>query len=201
MTQQHDAPEGGLTMDVMASRLLLCLDGLGAGGADAENILAYVFTGRLNGPARNAALAEVLPRLAPTPPAPSGLVDAVHRDADGWWFWTETQADREGPYPDEATAHAKLSFYNHLLKYGPLGLPATLSDQQGGAVPAGDEIWPGFKSSILQAADKARTEYLRDVDANDQMSALALAIEAAFAERARLAEQPAPAGKGEGEGA
>lgn len=37
--------------------------------------------------------------------------DPVHKDIEGWWFWIETWADRNGPYLDEATARANLDKY------------------------------------------------------------------------------------------
>lgn len=38
--------------------------------------------------------------------------DPVHQDDDGtWWFWTETWADRNGPFNSENEARVALKEY------------------------------------------------------------------------------------------
>jgi hypothetical protein len=49
-------------------------------------------------------------------PDPEGGIDAwapdpVHCDAEGWWFWDETWANRFGPYETESIAEERCYEY------------------------------------------------------------------------------------------
>ena len=37
--------------------------------------------------------------------------DSVHQDEEGWWFWIETWADREGSFETEEAARHQLNRY------------------------------------------------------------------------------------------
>ena len=50
--------------------------------------------------------------------------DPVHHDEDeGWFFWEETWADRQGPYPTEEIARKELARYVHFIDTGDPGEP------------------------------------------------------------------------------
>jgi NTP pyrophosphatase (non-canonical NTP hydrolase) len=53
----------------------------------------------------------------------SSGTDPVHQEGDAWYFWDETWADRNGPFPDEATARAELKRYCEYLNSGPAERP------------------------------------------------------------------------------
>lgn len=38
-------------------------------------------------------------------------VNPIHQDDDGWWFWQETWADREGPFDTKHEAEDAFAFY------------------------------------------------------------------------------------------
>lgn len=46
------------------------------------------------------------------------MSDTIHNDAEGWWFWDETWADRQGPYPTEGRARKRLKDYAEYLNTG-----------------------------------------------------------------------------------
>jgi NTP pyrophosphatase (non-canonical NTP hydrolase) len=56
----------------------------------------------------------------------SSGTDPVHQEGDAWYFWDETWADRNGPFPNEATARAELKRYCEYLNGG----PAAISEPQ-----------------------------------------------------------------------
>jgi hypothetical protein len=37
--------------------------------------------------------------------------DVVHQDKDGWYFWDETWANRQGPYRTKELAQSSLDYY------------------------------------------------------------------------------------------
>ena len=39
----------------------------------------------------------------------------VHKEADGWYFWDETWANRHGPFTTEEDCKIKLTKYAHWL--------------------------------------------------------------------------------------
>ncbi len=41
--------------------------------------------------------------------------DPVHEDDGGWYFWHETWADREGPFPSEQEARFMFAAYCHFI--------------------------------------------------------------------------------------
>lgn len=47
----------------------------------------------------------------------------IHQDAEGWWFWDETWADRHGPYPTARRAKNELSRYADWLDNGQTPVP------------------------------------------------------------------------------
>ena len=46
------------------------------------------------------------------------MVDPVHHDEGGWWFWDETEANRLGPFVDEVAARKALAAYCEWLDPG-----------------------------------------------------------------------------------
>jgi co-chaperonin GroES (HSP10) len=57
-------------------------------------------------------LADIVAFVEETPPRR----DPVHEDKDGWWFWDETWADREGPFVGEKEAREALADYARELE-------------------------------------------------------------------------------------
>lgn len=41
-------------------------------------------------------------------PGSDGSEDRVYSDRYGWWFWDDTWADRQGPFPSEEKARTQL---------------------------------------------------------------------------------------------
>jgi hypothetical protein len=44
--------------------------------------------------------------------------NAIHKEADGWYFWDETWAHRLGPFTSEKKCEIKLTKYAHWLSTG-----------------------------------------------------------------------------------
>lgn len=49
--------------------------------------------------------------------------DPVHQEADGWYFYDETWADRQGPFPSEAITRVELKKYGEWLNTGRVAGP------------------------------------------------------------------------------
>lgn len=45
------------------------------------------------------------------------MVDPVHKENGGWYFWDETGADRVGPFDSEVQARDALKAYCEQLNY------------------------------------------------------------------------------------
>jgi hypothetical protein len=185
MTEQHDAPEG-VAKESFAYRLYGALNFIMAFYEPGQKHLDTNAWKNAEASARHL-LAEGWPKQfdpAATPPAPSGLVDAakivkrvldiIDQDAEacgvaGFKWPNDVNIDPilpSGNQPDICTLGELRIVY------------ATLSGQQGGAVPAGDlallrecEPFIHFNAGIAATTTKILQERLR----------------------ARLAEQPAPA--------
>jgi NTP pyrophosphatase (non-canonical NTP hydrolase) len=56
----------------------------------------------------------------------SSGTDPVHQEGDAWYFWDETLADRNGPFPNEATARTELKGYCEYLDGGPAAIAEPL---------------------------------------------------------------------------
>lgn len=54
-----------------------------------------------------------------TPNDPCRSSDPVHEEGGQWWFWEETWADRQGPFPTRAAAVEACNRYSRWLHYGP----------------------------------------------------------------------------------
>jgi NTP pyrophosphatase (non-canonical NTP hydrolase) len=52
----------------------------------------------------------------------SSGTDPVHQEGDAWYFWDETRADRNGPFPNEATTRAEQKRYCEYLNGGPAAI-------------------------------------------------------------------------------
>ncbi len=79
-TPTPDAAPDGLTLDVMAERIktaMALIDNVFLYRNEAVDALAYAFTGLPPGPARDAALADILARLAGAAPAGEGVPSVV----------------------------------------------------------------------------------------------------------------------------
>jgi hypothetical protein len=136
-----------------------------------------------------SSLDAILSGQPSTPPAPVALVDAVRDAAEGLLKDTSWMLDKAGGIVSSSRLLALRS-----------ALDATLSGQQGGAVPAGD-LRPGLEEAnrLLTAAvasayaDTVKFDTARNYGAHAQAQRDCQTIRYAL-ERARLAEQFAPAG-------
>jgi hypothetical protein len=185
MNQKHDAPEGGAEWKLVPVE-------------PTEKMIRAAFRDQPGGDVGFARAYDVMLAAAPTPPAPSGLVDVVRA-------YLAISDALDDPDFDERDAHSDAEWkereeLDDKLVAARATLDATLSGQQGGAVPAGD-LRPGLEEAnrLLTAAvasayaDTVKFDTARNYGAHAQAQRDCQTIRYAL-ERARLAEQFAPAG-------
>ena len=167
MNPKHDAPEGGAGNRV----------DLGPAKYDlGRKLNAIVSVAKTWEDAAEYAAAL----FAPIPSAPSGLVDA------GWAYLAVMD---DVPGPEQADYLQRCSDYGRRLKQARVAFEAALSGQQGGAVPAG--VSDEDVSRAFEVYGKATG---LGPHVNGFLRAKCLAgLRDVLEDRARLAEQPAPA--------
>jgi hypothetical protein len=156
MTQQHDAPEGGTLPTSRVDAGWLRCRIVNADPNNSSHVMVNVadstYEGTVVSVHRDCIRRDMVTadRLALAPPAPSGLVDAVrtYREAE--------QGFDEGRVSPHQLAQARST------------LDATLSGQQGEAVPAGD--LPGVEvERLTRERDEARADAERAEAERDEL--------------------------------